>query len=231
MIASVVCDCGACREIEPEALARLVGWKMTLRALALRMRCSGCVSSPRWAAVQRDAFDAPVARPHPADHDAAQDGSTRRQSYQRARRDRRTSTFREEDFAVTLESMFYLTQSIAAVAIVGSLLFVALEVRSSNQVNRHRAIEELLEDYTRTRMSIAGSPEVARAWLSGLHDYEALDSLDKARFSLTADVFFHTHESIYLHHRGFLPAGDVPDIFNYQSPCPTQTPYNPLDLL
>jgi len=22
----VICDCGACREIEPEALARLVGW-------------------------------------------------------------------------------------------------------------------------------------------------------------------------------------------------------------
>ena len=64
---------------------------------------------------------------------------------------------------MTLESMFYLTQSIAAVAIVGSLLFVALEVRSSNQVNRHRAIEKLLEDYTRTRMSIAGNPEVARA--------------------------------------------------------------------
>jgi hypothetical protein len=39
----VICDCGACREIEPEALARLVGWKMTLlRELALRMRCSQC---------------------------------------------------------------------------------------------------------------------------------------------------------------------------------------------
>jgi hypothetical protein len=25
----VICDCGACREIEPEALARLVGWKAT----------------------------------------------------------------------------------------------------------------------------------------------------------------------------------------------------------
>jgi len=23
----VICDCSACREIEPEALARLVGWK------------------------------------------------------------------------------------------------------------------------------------------------------------------------------------------------------------
>jgi len=38
----VVCDCGACREIEPEALARLVGWKVTLKQLALRMRCSKC---------------------------------------------------------------------------------------------------------------------------------------------------------------------------------------------
>ena len=38
----VVCDCGACREIEPEALARLVGWNMTLKELASRMRCSRC---------------------------------------------------------------------------------------------------------------------------------------------------------------------------------------------
>ena len=36
----VVCECGACREIQPQALARLVGWKMTLKDLALRMRCS-----------------------------------------------------------------------------------------------------------------------------------------------------------------------------------------------
>ncbi len=38
----VVCECGAVREIEPEALARLVGWKMMLKDLARRMRCSKC---------------------------------------------------------------------------------------------------------------------------------------------------------------------------------------------
>jgi hypothetical protein len=38
----VVCECGTCREIEPEALARLVGWSVTLKELALRMRCSRC---------------------------------------------------------------------------------------------------------------------------------------------------------------------------------------------
>jgi hypothetical protein len=38
----VVCECGSCREIQPQALARLVGWKMTLKELAPRMRCSSC---------------------------------------------------------------------------------------------------------------------------------------------------------------------------------------------
>ena len=38
----VICDCGAVREIEPEALARVVGWKVTLKELAPRMRCSRC---------------------------------------------------------------------------------------------------------------------------------------------------------------------------------------------
>jgi hypothetical protein len=38
----VVCPCGTSRHIQPQALARLVGWKMTLRELALRMRCSSC---------------------------------------------------------------------------------------------------------------------------------------------------------------------------------------------
>ena len=53
----VLCDRGACREIEPEALARLVGWKMTLKELALRMRCSRCG--------KRAAEVVSVARPRP----------------------------------------------------------------------------------------------------------------------------------------------------------------------
>lgn len=38
----VTCVCGASRHIEPEALARLVGWSMTLKSLAPRLRCSQC---------------------------------------------------------------------------------------------------------------------------------------------------------------------------------------------
>jgi hypothetical protein len=38
----VICVCGSCREIEPQHLAGLVGWKVTLQELAPRMRCSKC---------------------------------------------------------------------------------------------------------------------------------------------------------------------------------------------
>jgi hypothetical protein len=38
----VICDCGAVRELEPQALARLVGWRITLKDLAVWMRCSKC---------------------------------------------------------------------------------------------------------------------------------------------------------------------------------------------
>jgi len=53
----LVCECGACREIQPQALARLVGWKMTLKELAPRMRCSQCG--------KRAAEVVAVARPRP----------------------------------------------------------------------------------------------------------------------------------------------------------------------
>jgi hypothetical protein len=53
----VIWDSGACREIEPEALARLVGWKTTLKELAQRMRCSRC-----W---KKGAEVVAVARPGP----------------------------------------------------------------------------------------------------------------------------------------------------------------------
>jgi hypothetical protein len=59
----VSCACGASREIEPEALARLVGWSTTLEALAPRLRCSQCgkkaaevvaIAKPRPRGIQKN---------------------------------------------------------------------------------------------------------------------------------------------------------------------------------
>jgi hypothetical protein len=46
-VVCVTCPCGASRHIEPEALARLVGWRVTLISVASgdTIRSAGCLSS------------------------------------------------------------------------------------------------------------------------------------------------------------------------------------------
>ena len=41
-VVRVICPCGAVREIPPQSHARIVGWKVLLKDLAPRMRCSSC---------------------------------------------------------------------------------------------------------------------------------------------------------------------------------------------
>jgi hypothetical protein len=101
---------------------------------------------------------------------------------------------------MTLEHIFFISQSVAGFAIVVSLLFVGLEVRHSNRESRHRTIEEAVQNYRAARISILDNADVARAWISGLHDFASLDPVDKVRFLLTADNFFNNVQSFFLHH-------------------------------
>jgi hypothetical protein len=102
---------------------------------------------------------------------------------------------------MTLENMFYVSHTVAAFAIVVSLLFVGLEVRHSKLESRHRTIEDRLQNYRAARASIIDNADVARAWVSGLHDLTSLDPVDKVRFLLTADTFFNLAQSMFLHYR------------------------------
>jgi hypothetical protein len=114
---------------------------------------------------------------------------------------------------MTLESMFYLSQSIAAVAIVGSLLFVGLQVRHSNRDSRHRAIEEMLADYREVRTELASNADLTRVWIEGLREVPTLTLVDRVRFTILAGNFFHTQESYFLHHRdGRMPS----DLYQFQ---------------
>ena len=100
-----------------------------------------------------------------------------------------------------LENMFYISQTVAAFAIVVSLLFVGMEVRHSNLESRHRTIEDALGNYRAARLSIIDNADVARVWISGLHDFTALEAAEKVRFLLTADNFFNNVQSFFLHYR------------------------------
>jgi hypothetical protein len=100
-----------------------------------------------------------------------------------------------------LEHIFFISQSVAGLAIVVSLVFVGLEVRLSNRESRHRAIEEMLGDYRDVRLQIMANADNAGLWLRGLVEFPTLDPVDRARFVLMAHSIFDNQQSFYLHYR------------------------------
>jgi len=103
---------------------------------------------------------------------------------------------------MALEQIFYVCQSIAGLAIVVSLLFVGLEVRHANAESRYRAIEELQQDYRDLRFQIFANADSAGVWLRGLHEFAALNAVDRVRFELVVHGFFGTFQSAFLNYRG-----------------------------
>lgn len=99
---------------------------------------------------------------------------------------------------MTLENMFYVSQTVAAFALVGSLLFLGLEVRHRNLESRYRSSEDSLQKLRDVELHMCGDADRARLWLSGLHDYEGLAPVDKVRFQLTAHMALKANESFFL---------------------------------
>src|ERR1700750_2874548 len=99
---------------------------------------------------------------------------------------------------MTLENMFYISQTVAAFAIVGSLLFLGVEMRNTSRENRHRSAEELLHKLRALELEMGAGAERAGVWLSGLHNFSALTPVNKVRFLLIAHMALKTNESFFL---------------------------------
>jgi hypothetical protein len=80
---------------------------------------------------------------------------------------------------MSLEHIFYLSQIIAALALVASLLFVALELRNSTRESRHRAGEEAYQKFREVQLETASNADLARIWAAGVHDFSRSSRLIK----------------------------------------------------
>ena len=94
--------------------------------------------------------------------------------------------------------MFYISQTVAAFAIVGSLLFLAVEMRHTNRESLHRSAEESLQKLRDLELEMAADADRAGVWLSGLHDFSALTPVNEVRFLLIAHMVLKTNESFFL---------------------------------
>lgn len=107
---------------------------------------------------------------------------------------------------MTLERIFLVSQTVAALAIVGSLIFVAIELRNSNRESRYRAAEEAHQKYQALQLEVASNGDLARVWVSGIQEIASLSQIDRTRFLLAAHNVFKNWERVHLVYvEGHLP--------------------------
>lgn len=93
-----------------------------------------------------------------------------------------------------------LSQLISSIAVVVSVLYLAVQLRSSTRVARVAAMDagaSALRDVTKPLMENA---ELACLWRTGLENLDALSAEDQARFFHAAHQFLKALETIHYHY-------------------------------
>lgn len=83
---------------------------------------------------------------------------------------------------MTLEELYYLSQIVASVAILASLIYAALQFRVYAAAAREARYTTAVSDLQEFRKILATDADCARIYRDGLADLSKLDSLDQWRF-------------------------------------------------
>src|SRR5438046_1785879 len=98
------------------------------------------------------------------------------------------------------EAIAAISQLVGSVAVVVSVLYLAVQLRSSTRVARvaaQDAAAAALRDVTKPFMENA---ELGRVWRAGLENLDALSPEDQARFFHAAHQFLKALETIHYHY-------------------------------
>jgi hypothetical protein len=82
---------------------------------------------------------------------------------------------------MTFEQLSYLAQIIASVAVIASLIFVALQIKQNTSALQRNEHNSTMAQWTVIRMAIAGNRDIAELMTNGLQGERALDAPDQLR--------------------------------------------------
>ena len=109
---------------------------------------------------------------------------------------------------MSFEQISYLAQIVASVAVVASLIFVALQIKQNTAALQRNEHNSTMEQWTVIRMAIAKHRDIAELMTAGLHGESPLDAADQLRLEQmlqeTTWASFHIWERTQ---RGIFPKG------------------------
>ena len=95
---------------------------------------------------------------------------------------------------MTLEQYASLAEIIGLILVIGSLIYVAQQLRQNTQMMRSRASGERVQRDAELSLMVSGSGEFAEIWLKGRSEFESLNEVERIRLifhSRTAIVHWH----------------------------------------
>jgi hypothetical protein len=82
---------------------------------------------------------------------------------------------------MSFEQISYLAQIVASVAVILSLIFVALQIKQNTSALQRNEHNSTMAQWTVIRMAIAGNRDIAELMSAGLHGERAIDPADQLR--------------------------------------------------
>jgi hypothetical protein len=101
------------------------------------------------------------------------------------------------------EHIFYISQSIAAVAVVASIVYLALQIRQSERIQR-ATVQQGRADRASHRAMIMAAPELASVVQKGMAGERGLTREEFNQWTLISRSLFLTVEDSYLQHKAGL---------------------------
>jgi hypothetical protein len=101
---------------------------------------------------------------------------------------------------MSLEQMFYLSQSIASVAVVGSLIYLGLQVRGADRSQRSIMQQGRADRVSKAALMVA-TPELAAVWQKGMDADPTMTRAEVTQWMLMCRSLFLSAEDSFLQHQ------------------------------
>lgn len=106
---------------------------------------------------------------------------------------------------MSLEAIYYISQIIAVLAILGSLIFVGVQIRQNTKQAKAAAAQSVYENYAGWYMYAGEDVERAKVWVKGFKGLDSLSDEENAVFMATFMAqFAYVQSAFYLWQDGSL---------------------------
>lgn len=97
----------------------------------------------------------------------------------------------------------------SALAVVVTLVFLAVELRDNRDATRSSALDSLAIGFNSTSAHIFSDPELTEIWLKRMEDPESLSEIERTRLVLMVQSYVNTYTSVRKYHQsGALPENE-----------------------